>query len=210
AAAEPGYRLTGQEQHGLGHGGLMGAFVGRGQELDVLQSRLASAMSGQGQLVSIVGDAGIGKSRLLYEFSRRVATQGVGYLEGRCVSYGGALPYLPFLHLIPEGLRLPQPDGPEVPPEKIRAGLDALRLPPEESLPYLLNLLGFKEETKGLERLSPEAVKANTFETLRRVTLRANQARPLIIAVEDLHWIDRTSEELFASLMESLPRTPLL
>jgi len=209
-AAEPAYRLTGHEQHGLGHGGLMAAFVGRGQELDVLQSRLASAMSGQGQLVSIVGDAGIGKSRLLYEFSRRVATEGIGYLEGRCVSYGGAIPYLPFLDLIRKGFGLTEADGPEVTTEKIRAGLDALRLPPEESLPYLLNLLGFKDETRALERLSPEAVKANTFETLKRVTLRANQARPLIIAMEDLHWIDRTSEELFASLMEGLPRTPLL
>ena len=209
-AIEPVYRLTGHEQYGLGHAGLMAAFVGRGQELEVLQSRLASAVSGQGQLVSIVGDAGIGKSRLLYEFSRRVATQGIGYLEGRCVSYGSAIPYLPFLDLIRKGFGLTEADGPEVATEKIRAGLDALRLPPEESLPYLLNLLGFKDETKRLERLSPEAVKANTFETLKRVTLRANQARPMIIAVEDLHWIDRTSEELFASLIEGLPGTPLL
>jgi DNA-binding NtrC family response regulator/tetratricopeptide (TPR) repeat protein len=209
-ATEPAYRLTGHEQHGLGHAGLMVPFVGRSQELDVLQNRLASAVAGQGQLVSIVGDAGIGKSRLLYEFSRRVATQGIGYLEGRCVSYGGAIPYLPFLDLIRKGFGLTEADGPETTTEKIRAGLDALRLPPEESLPYLLNLLGFKDETRGLERLSPEAVKANTFETLRRVTLRANQARPLIIAVEDLHWIDRTSEELFASLIEGLPRIPLL
>jgi transcriptional regulator with AAA-type ATPase domain/tetratricopeptide (TPR) repeat protein len=209
-AIEPVYRLTGHELYGLGHAGLMAAFVGRGQELDVLQSRLASAVSGQGQLVSIVGDAGIGKSRLLYEFSRRVATQGIGYLEGRCVSYGSAIPYLPFLDLIRKGFGLTEADGPEVATEKIRAGLDALRLHPEESLPYLLNLLGFKDETRALERLSPEAVKANTFETLKRVTLRANQARPMIIAVEDLHWIDRTSEELFASLIEGLPRTPLL
>ena len=209
-ATEPAYRLTGHEQHGLGHAGVMAAFVGRSQELDVLQSRLASAVAGQGQLVCLVGDAGIGKSRLLYEFSRRVATQGVGYLEGRCVSYGGSIPYLPFLDLIRKGFGLTEADGPELTAEKIRFGLDALRLPPEESLPYLLNLLGFKDETRALERLSPEAVKANTFETLKRVTLRANQARPLIITLEDLHWIDRTSEELFASLIEGLPRIPLL
>ena len=209
-AAEPAYRLTGHEQHGLGHAGVMAAFVGRSQELDVLQSRLASAVAGQGQLVCIVGDAGIGKSRLLYEFSRRVASQGVGYLEGRCVSYGGAIPYLPFLDLIRRGFGLTEADGPELTAEKIRFGLDALRLPPEESLPYLLNLLGFKDETRTVERLSPEAVKANTFETLKRVTLRANQARPLIITLEDLHWIDRTSEELFASLIEGLARIPLL
>jgi len=209
-AAEPAYRLAGHEQHGLGHGGQMVGFVGRSQELDVLKGRLASAVAGQGQLVGIVGEAGIGKSRLLFEFRRRAAAEGVGYLEGRCVSYGSAIPYLPFLDLIRRGFGLTEADGPEATTEKIRSGLDALRLPPEESLPYLLNLLGFKDETRAVERLSPEAVKANTFETLRRVTTQANRARPLIIAVEDLHWIDRTSEELFASLAEGLPGTPLL
>src|SRR5205814_10521273 len=122
----------------------------------------------------------------------------------------GSIPYLPFPDLIRKGFGLSEADGPELTAEKIRFGLDALRLPPEESLPYLLNLLGFKDETRALERLSPEAVKANTFETLKRVTLRANQARPLIITLEDLHWIDRTSEELFASLIEGLARIPLL
>ena len=207
---EPAYRLVGPEQYGLGPTGQMTVFVGRDQELAVLQSRLASAMAGQGQLVNIVGDAGMGKSRLLFEFRRWVAAQGVGYIAGRCVSYGSAIPYLPFLDLIRKGFGLSEADGPETTAEKVRSGLDALGLPPEESLPYLLNLLGFKDETRALERLSPEAVKANTFETLRRVTARANQARPLIIAVEDLHWIDRTSEELFASLAEGLPGIPLL
>ena len=208
--AEPGYRLVGPEQYDLGPAGQMTMFVGRNQELAVLQSRLTSAMAGHGQLVNIVGDAGIGKSRLLFEFRRRVAAQGIGYLSGRCVSYGSTIPYLPFLDLIRKGFGLSEADGPEATTEKIRAGLDALGLPAEESLPYLLNLLGFKDETGTLERLSPEAVKANTFETLRRATVRANQARPLIIAFEDLHWIDRTSEELFASLAEGLPGAPIL
>jgi len=207
---EPAYRLVGPEQYGLGPTGQMTVFVGRHQELAVLQSRLASAMAGQGQLVNIVGDAGIGKSRLLFEFRRRVAAQNVGYLQGRCVSYGSTIPFLPILDLIRKGFGLGEADGPETTAEKIRSGLDALALPPEESLPYLLNLLGFKDETRTLERLSPEAVKANTFETLRRVTRRANQAGPLIIVVEDLHWIDRTSEEMYASLAESLPGAPIL
>jgi DNA-binding NtrC family response regulator/tetratricopeptide (TPR) repeat protein len=209
-AEEPAYRLVGPEQYGLGPGGQMTVFVGRDQELAVLQSRLASAMAGRGHLVNIVGDAGMGKSRLLFEFRQRVAAQNVGYLQGRCVSYGSAIPYLPFLDLIRKGFGLSEADAPETTAEKIRSGLDALDLPPDESLPYLLNLLGIKDETRVLERLSPEAVKANTFESLRRVTVRANQARPLIIAVEDLHWIDRTSEEMFASLVEGLPGAPIL
>ena len=204
------YRLIGPDQHGLGLGGHMAAFVGRGQELAMLQSRLASAIAGQGQLVGIVGDAGIGKSRLLFEFRQRVASQGIGYIEGRCVSYGGQIPYLPALDLIRRGFGIAEGDGAEETARKIGLGLDALHLDREESAPYLLRLLGFKEGTERLERLSPEAVKSRTFETLKRVTLRATQRRPLIIAVEDLHWADRTSEELFASLAETLTGAPVL
>jgi DNA-binding NtrC family response regulator/tetratricopeptide (TPR) repeat protein len=210
AGGEPAYRLVAPEQYDLGPAGQMAAFVGRKQELAVLQSRLAAAMAGQGQLVNIVGDAGIGKSRLLFEFRRLVAAQGVGYVEGRCVSYGGQIPYLPVLDLIQRGFGITEADGHEAVAAKIGAVLDGLRLDREESAPYLLSLLGFKEETTRLERLSPEAVKARTFETLKRVTLRATQSRPLIIAVEDLHWIDRTSEQLLASLAEGLPGAPVL
>jgi transcriptional regulator with AAA-type ATPase domain/tetratricopeptide (TPR) repeat protein len=204
------YRLIALAPHALGPSGQMTAFVGRSQELQVLQSRLAAAVGGQGQLVSIAGDAGIGKSRLLFEFRRWAAGQGVGYLEGHCVSYGSTIPYSPVIDLIRQGFAITDADGPAAVAEKIRSGLGVLGLARDEWLPYLLNLLGFKEGTRQLESLSPEAVKTRTFEALRQITLRANQNRPLIIAVEDLHWIDRTSEELFASLAESLPGAPVL
>jgi len=209
-AEERAYRLVGPEQHGLGPAGQMAAFVGRRQELEVLQSRLASAIGGQGQLVNIVGDAGIGKSRLLFEFRRQVAAQGLGYVEGRCVSYGGAIPYLPVLDLIRRGFGITDLDGPEAATDKIGTVLDTLRLDREESTPYLLGLLGFKDGTKRLERLSPEAVRTRTFDTLTRIVQHATQRRPLIIAVEDLHWTDRASEELLASLAERLPGVPVL
>jgi transcriptional regulator with AAA-type ATPase domain/tetratricopeptide (TPR) repeat protein len=207
---EAGYRLVGHEPHGLGAAGQMTAFIGREHELVMLQSRLAAAMNGQRQLVTIVGEAGIGKSRLLFEFRRWAAVQGVGYVEGRCVSYGSAIPYLPVVDLIKRGFGLTETDGHETAIQKIRAGLRILGLASEESEAFLLNLLGFKEATKGLEHLSAEAVKARTFEVLRRITLRANEVRPLIIAVEDLHWVDRTSEDLFNILIESLSGAPML
>jgi transcriptional regulator with AAA-type ATPase domain/tetratricopeptide (TPR) repeat protein len=208
--ADRKYRLVGPEQHGLGPVGKMAPLVGRSQELELLQSRLAAAAAGHGQLVNIVGEAGIGKSRLLFEFRRRTATPGVGYVEGRCVSYGSAIPYLPILDLIRKGFGITEADAAEVAAEKIRAVLRTLDLDPEESAPLLLSLLGFKEGTRQLEGLSPEAVKARTFETLRRVTLRATRNRPLIIAIEDVHWIDRTSEDVLVSLAEGLPMAPVL
>ena len=207
---ESAYRLAGPEPYGLGPAGQMGAFIGRDQELAMLQSRLASAMAGHGQLVNVVGDAGIGKSRLLFEFRRRATAQRVAYIEGRCVSYGEQIPYLPVLDLIRKGFGITEEDGHEEAAGKIGAVLDTMHLDREESAPYLLNLLGFKEGARRLERLSPEAVKVRTFETLKRVTLGVTQSRPVIIAIEDLHWIDRASEELLASLAEGLPGASVL
>src|SRR5439155_6633014 len=118
--------------------------------------------------------------------------------------------YLPVLDLIRKGFGITEVDGPELAEEKIRSVLRTLSLDAEDAVPYLLSLLGFKEGTSQLEHLSPEAVKERTFETLRRVTVRATQNRPLIIAVADLHWIDRTSEELLVSLAEGLAEAPVL
>ena len=207
---EAGYRLLGHEPHGLGVAGRMTSFVGREHELEMLQSRLAAAMTGQRQLVAILGDAGIGKSRLLFEFRRRAAQQGVGYIEGRCVSYGGAIPYLPVVDLIQRSFRLTEADGSAAVTQKIRAGLRVLGLQFEESGPFLLNLLGFKEGTDELTHLSAQAVKTRTFDVLRRIVLRANEMRPMIVAVEDLHWIDRSSEDLFNVLVDSLAGAPIL
>lgn len=204
------YRLVGPEQHGLGPAGQIAAFIDRQQELEVLQSRLASAIGGQGQAINVVGDAGIGKSRLLFEFRRQGAAQSVGYVEGRCASYGGAIPYLPVLEVIRKGFAITDLDGPEIVADKIGVVLDALHLDREESAPYLLGLLGFKDGTGRLERLSPEAVRTRTFDTLTRIVQHATRTRPLIIVVEDLHWIDRASAELLAALADRLPGARVL
>jgi transcriptional regulator with AAA-type ATPase domain/tetratricopeptide (TPR) repeat protein len=209
-SADPVYRLLGPKPHGLGPAREMVAFVGRAQEMDMLQSQLAAAAAGHGQLVNVVGEAGIGKSRLLFEFRRRVATQGVGYIEGRCVSYGSAIPYLPIIDLIRKSFGITEAHGPDVAADKIRSVLHALGLDPHECTPSLMSLLGFKEGTAQLAGVSPEAAKARTFETVRRVTLAAARHRPLIIAVEDVHWIDRASEELLATVAEGLPVAPVL
>ena len=209
-SADPLHRLLGPKQHSLGPAREMIAFVGRSREMDALQSHLAAAAAGRGQLVNVVGEAGIGKSRLLYEFRRRVATQGVRYLEGRCVSYGSAIAYLPIIDLIRRGFGITEAHGPVLAAEKIHATLQALGLNPDESAAPLMSLLGFTEGTAKLADLSPEAAKALTVETIRRVALAASRPRLLIIIVEDVHWIDRASEELLATMAESLPVAPVL
>jgi predicted ATPase len=183
-------------------------FVGRKHELELLESRLASAVTGRGQVIGIAGEAGIGKTRLLFEFRQRLAD--VTYLEGHCLAYGNAMPYLPLLDLVRSACAITEADTPEAIGEKVEAALHAIGMDAEEAGPYLLQLLGVNDGTGPLALLSPEAIKARTFETLRQMALRSSRQQPLVLAIENLHWIDRTSEEYFASLVESLAGAPIL
>ncbi len=208
AGGRDAFRLVGRD--GTRLGGRLARFVGRRQELELLQSRLATATRGRGQVVGIGGESGIGKSRLLFEFRRSVAGERVAYLEGRCVSYGSAIPHLPVLDLLRMGCRIGETDAPEVIVAKVRGGLELLGMDPEEAAPYFLHLLGVKERTEGLAMLSPEAIQSRTFEILRQTSLKSSRRRPLILAVEDVHWIDSASDAYLAGLVESLPGAAIL
>ena len=204
------YRLAGHELPGLGIGGRMARFVGRRDEFELLRGRLAFVMGGHGQVVGITGEAGIGKSRLLFEFRESLAEERVTYLEGHCLSYGSTIPYLPVLEMLRSNCQLTETDRPETVAEKLRLSLERLGMDAKEAAPYLLQLLGVKEGTDQLALLSPEAIKTRTCELLRQMSLRGARQRPLILTVEDLHWIDKTSEEYFASLLETLAGAPIL
>jgi hypothetical protein len=185
-------------------------FVGRERQLADLHARLTQAMAGQGQVVGIEGEAGIGKSRLLYEFRRSLSGEHVTYVEGHCHSYGSPSPYLPVLDLLRQFCGITDKDSPDAMTAKIHAVLRHIALTPEETAPYLLHLLGLSEGVQALAVLSPEAIRMRTFATLRQVSLHSSRQRPLIIAVENLHWVDTTSEAFFVSLVEYLAGAPLL
>ncbi len=204
------FALAGRERSGLGLGGYVATFVGRHRELELLWSRLESAIRGQGQIVGISGEAGIGKSRLLHEFRQSVAGKPVGYLEGRCVSYGAATPYLPVLGVLKASCAITDADTPEVVRERLHVALREAGMDPAESGPYLLHLLEFTESGGRLEALDPDAIKARIFETLRQKWLARSRQLPLVVVVEDFHWIDTTSEEFFASLAEILAGSRIL
>ncbi|MBI2553215.1 MAG: sigma 54-interacting transcriptional regulator, partial [Candidatus Rokubacteria bacterium] len=204
------YRLGRRERTGLGLGRRMVRFVGRRDDMELLQSRLASATEGHGQVVGIVGEAGIGKSRLLFEFRQSLRGKEITYLEGRCLSYGGAIPYFPIVDILRRNFGITETDQPEAISEKVRAGLRQVEMDPEEWAPFVLQLLGVKEGTDRLAELSPEAIKDRTFETLRQLCLKGSQLQPLILVLEDLHWSDKTSEECVAFLVESIWGSPVL
>ena len=193
------FRLDGLER-GEAAAGRRTRFVGRDHELDLLRSRLAAAVRGQGQVVAIAGEAGIGKSRLVAELRRGLS--GGLCLEGHCLPYATPIPCLPIVELLRAACAIVETDGPEGVRDKLRATLDRAGMDALAVTPYLLELLdpGAGGEAPG--RLSPEVVKARTFEALRDLTRRLAGLRPLVLVVEDLHWIDRTSEEYLGTLID--------
>jgi len=189
---------------------VLSQFVGRERELAALAEALEQVESGQGQVIGIVAEAGGGKSRLLYEFRQRLVGRQVTYLEGRCLSYGHAMPYHPIIDLLRNNCGITDADGPETIVGKVRGALHEVGMDVEVSAPYLLQLLGVKEATKPLAVLTPEAIKTRTFETLRQMSLHGSQRRPLIFEIEDLHWCDNTSEDYLAGLVESIAGAAVL
>jgi DNA-binding NtrC family response regulator/tetratricopeptide (TPR) repeat protein len=204
------YRLLPGERTGLGFGRRLAAFVGRGQELQLLRSRLTAAARGHGQVVGILGEAGMGKSRLLLEFRQSIQDENVAYLEGRCRSYGSTIPYLPVLDILRRTFRLAETDDAETITQKVTDGLTTLGVDAGEWAPPLLYLLGVREGMERLAALSPAAIKARTFEAMRQMGLRGSRLRPIVFVVEDLQWVDATSEECFSSLMDSLVGAPAM
>src|SRR6058998_1301194 len=185
-------------------------FVGRHREIELLWSRLESAMRGQGQIVGISGEAGIGKSRLLYEFCQGVVGKPIGYVEAQCLSYGPATPYLPVLEALKASCGITDADTPDVVVERVSVGLREVGMDPARSGPYLFHLLGLQEGVERLATLEPAVRKARVFETLRQMWVGRSRQLPLVIVVEDLQWIDTISEEFFVSLAEVLVGSPIL
>ena len=210
-SAAPGrraaFRLGGLER-GEASGGRWTRFVGRDHELDLLRSRLAAAVRGQGQVVAIAGEAGIGKSRLVVELCRSLS--GALCLEGHCLPYATPIPCLPLGELLRAACAIVETDGPEGVREKLRATLDRAGMDAVAVTPYLLQLLIPGEGDDALGRLSPEVVKARTFEALRELSRRLAGLSPLVLVVEDLHWVDRSSEEYLATLVDVVAGSRIL
>ncbi|MFH1294060.1 MAG: adenylate/guanylate cyclase domain-containing protein [Pseudomonadota bacterium] len=180
------------------------SFVGRERELEILWDCYERARDGRGQALSIAADAGLGKSRLLYEFRKSLTNEEVTFLEGRCVSYGQNSPYLPVIDLLKDNFRIGIEDGSEEIQEKIKRRLRQVGANLDRTLPYLLELLSLENGFEALRAIDPETKRRKTFESLRDLTLRGSQVRPMVMAFEDMHWIDKTSEESIKFLVDHI------
>jgi class 3 adenylate cyclase/tetratricopeptide (TPR) repeat protein len=185
-------------------------FVDRQSDLAVLNDVLRQVESGYRQVVDIVGEPGIGKSRLLSEFRRQLAGERVTWIEGRCVSYGTAIPYLLMLDLLRSNCGILETDSPESMIAKVRSGLERVGIDPDQDSLVLLHVLGVKDAEAVPALANPEAVKAKTFEIFRQVTIKLSLERPLVLVLEDLHWVDKISEEFLGFLAENIGDTRIL
>jgi tetratricopeptide (TPR) repeat protein len=185
-------------------------FVGRDAEIEVLRRSLERAGTGHGQAVAIVGEAGVGKSRLVWEFTRSHRTHGWLVLESRSVSYGRATPYLPVIELLKEYLRIRDRDDQREIRERVAGKLLTLDRTLEPLLTPLRALLDVPVDDAAWGALDPAQRRQRTLEAVKRLLLRESQVQPLLLIFEDLHWIDSESQALLDNLVESLPTARIL
>ena len=185
-------------------------FVGRQPELEALHRALAQAAGGHGQVVALVGEAGVGKSRLAYEFVHAHPTQGWRVLESVSVSYGKATPYFPVLDLLKRYCHVDDGDDARTMRAKVTGQVLTLDETLQDILPALLSLLEVLPDDSPFRTLDPPQRRQRTLQALKRVLLRESQVQPLLLVFEDLHWIDAETQALLDSLVESLPTARLL
>ena len=185
-------------------------FTGRGAELDVIGQVLTRAGAGHGEVVAILGEPGVGKSRLVWEFSHSSRTQGWLVLESGSVSHGKATPYRPLIDLLRSYFQIEDSDPPEKIGDKVTGkmlGLDPMLLP---LVPGFLTLLDVRVEAPDWQALDPPQRRLRTLDAVRRLVLRESQVQPLVLIFEDLQWIDAETKVFLDALIESLPAARIL
>lgn len=184
-------------------------FVGRGRELELLLDGFERVKAGRGQAFSIVAEAGVGKTRLLYEFSKAVASGDIRFREGRCLSYSQSKAYHPIKEILKAIFDIYEGDDNFTIREKVSKGLRDIQADEGSTLPYILEL--FRVEESGFNTaLSTDELKYQFIEALKRIALKGSEIHPIVMAIEDLHWIDTGSEEVLKSLFDVIAGSRIL
>jgi class 3 adenylate cyclase/predicted ATPase len=185
-------------------------FVGRTAEFETLCQALDRARAGHGQVMALVGEPGVGKSRLFWEFTHSRRTIDSLILESGSVSYGKATAYLPIIDLVKAYFSIEDRDDVRKIREKVTGKLFTLDKALESTLPAFLSLLDVPANENSWETLDPSQRRQRTLEAVKRLLMRESQVQPLLLVFEDLHWIDAESQTILDSLAESLPSARIL
>jgi class 3 adenylate cyclase/tetratricopeptide (TPR) repeat protein len=196
-------RLDARTAHGLS------PFVGRDDVLSTLQRAWSAAQRGRGQAVFVVGDAGIGKSRLLHEFRERVAHDAT-WIQADCVSFGHSIPFLPIVSMVKRTFRIDEADGESEIAAKIERGVTFLGEEARSIGAALCYLLSVDPGDGGLRAMDPAARRKAIVAAIVRLTAARSRQRPMVVVVEDAHWIDAASEDVLKALADALPGMTVL
>jgi class 3 adenylate cyclase/tetratricopeptide (TPR) repeat protein len=192
------------------HRGLV-RFVGRKNSMAAIKNVWDKSLSGSGQVLGVVGEAGVGKSRLLLEFRSSQPDDKFTYFEGRCLHYGGSMAYLPFLDILKSYFGIEEGEREYTITMKMKNKLTELD---EEtghlSFPAFQDLLSLKVEDENWLKLEPKEKRDRTFEAIRNLLIGVSRKIPLAVAIEDLHWMDKTSEEFLNYFIDWLAQSPIL
>jgi class 3 adenylate cyclase/tetratricopeptide (TPR) repeat protein len=185
-------------------------FVGRDAETEQLRKALEQTKSGHGQVVAVVGEPGVGKSRLFYEFIHSHRTKGCLILESGSVSYGKASPYLPVIDLLKAYFKIYNHETQRSVREKVTGKLLTLDKALEPTLPALLSFFDIPPEDRHWQNLDASQRRQRTLDAIKGLLLRESQVQTVILIFEDLHWIDSETQSFLDNFVESLPTAPLL
>jgi hypothetical protein len=184
-------------------------FVGRQAEMEQMKRALELAKKGHGQIVAVMGEPGVGKSRLFHEF-KQTCQPGCQILETFSISHGKAYSYLPLIDLLKNYFEIAPEDDEQRRRERMTGKVLALDRLLEEMLPYLFSLLGLLEPTSPLHQMAPQIRRQRTFGAIKRLFLRESINQPLILIMEDLQWLDSETEAFINFLSESVATAPIL
>ena len=186
-------------------------FVGRKNGMATLRNTWNEATEGFGQVLSIMGEPGVGKSRLLLEFKRSLVEEDIHFLEGRCLPYGDSITYLPFLDILKSYFSIQEGQSDSDITKNIKEKITFLK---KEYSPFLLpafqQLLSLEIVDESWYQIGPQKRRYHIFEALKWLLLTMSEEKPLITLVDDLQWMDKTSEEFLSYFIDSIPQNPIL
>ena len=185
-------------------------FVGRAGEMEAIESALARSLEGTGRVAAVVGEAGVGKSRLCAEFVERCRARGFMVYEAHCPAHGKTIPYLPLLELLRNLFGITEQDGPREARQKIAGELALLDDAFADDRALVLDFLGVGDPKAPALQLEPAVRQRRLFTFLRRLVHLRTEAEPIVLLIDDLHWIDPGSDLFLAQIVEAVSATRTL
>ncbi len=185
-------------------------FVGRLNSMGTLLTACKKAKSGKGQIVGVVGEAGLGKSRLVFELGNLLATKECCFFKGHCIQYGRSISYMAILDLLRNIFNINKSDEKHLIKEKISEKIHAIDEKLKTVIPACQYLFSVTVDDSEFKALDPKKRKENIFESLRNLIIRLSEDHSLVLCIEDLHWVDRATEEFINYLIGWLGASPIL